>query len=56
MGMLRNAPRRIGRFVTGKWGNEREDFPPVDVSEQDGVRSLHLGSATIQSSMRVAFP
>lgn len=56
MGMLRNAPRRIGRFVTGKWGSEREDFPPVDVSEQDGVRSLHLGSATIQSSMRVAFP
>jgi spermidine synthase len=56
MGMLRNAPRRIGRFVTGKWGHDDEDFPVVDVSEQDGVRSLHLGSATIQSSMRVAAP
>lgn len=28
----------------------------VDVSEQDGVRSLHLGSDTVQSSMRIAAP
>ena len=28
----------------------------VDVSELDGVRSLHLGSQTVQSSMRIAAP
>lgn len=28
----------------------------VDVSEQDGVRSLHLGSQTVQSSMRISAP
>lgn len=28
----------------------------VEVSEQDGVRSLHLGSVTIQSAMRVRDP
>ncbi len=28
----------------------------VDVSEQDGVRSLHLGSRTVQSAMRIAAP
>jgi spermidine synthase len=28
----------------------------VDVSEADGVRSLHLGSATVQSSMRIKDP
>lgn len=28
----------------------------VDVSEQDGVRSLHLGSKTVQSSMRISAP
>ncbi len=28
----------------------------VDVSEQNGVRSLHLGSDTVQSSMRVSAP
>ena len=52
MGMLRNAPRRIARFVS----KIHRDIPEVDVSEQDGVRSLHLGSTTIQSSMRVAAP
>lgn len=56
MGMIRNAPRRIGRFMTGKWGSDKDDFPAVDVSEQDGVRTLHLGSATIQSAMRTAVP
>lgn len=56
MGMLRNAPRRIGRFVSSKWGTGKEDFPAVDVSEEDGIRNLHLGSATIQSSMRVSAP
>ena len=28
----------------------------VDVSETDGVRALHLGSATIQSAMRIREP
>lgn len=28
----------------------------VDVSEADGVRSLHLGSKTVQSSMRISAP
>lgn len=28
----------------------------VDVSEQDGVRSLHLGNDTVQSAMRLARP
>lgn len=28
----------------------------VDVSELDGVRSLHLGSKTVQSSMRISAP
>ncbi|HQR50638.1 MAG TPA: polyamine aminopropyltransferase, partial [Methylophilaceae bacterium] len=28
----------------------------VDVSEADGVRSLHLGSPTVQSSMRLSAP
>jgi spermidine synthase len=28
----------------------------VDVSERDGVRSMHLGSQTVQSSMRISAP
>jgi spermidine synthase len=28
----------------------------IDVSEQDGIRSLHLGSDTVQSSMRINAP
>ena len=28
----------------------------VDVSEKDGVRSMHLGSETVQSSMRISAP
>lgn len=32
------------------------DRASVDVSERDGVRSLHLGSDTIQSSMRLSAP
>ena len=52
MGMMRNAPRRIARFVS----RLKDGIPEVDVSEQDGVRSLHLGSNTVQSSMRVSAP
>lgn len=32
------------------------DRAEVDVSERDGVRSLHLGSDTVQSSMRLSAP
>ena len=32
------------------------DPASVDVSERDGVRSLHLGSDTVQSSMRLSAP
>jgi spermidine synthase len=38
--------------------NERaaQDGPAVDVSEKLGIRSLHLGSEAIQSSMRIKDP
>lgn len=36
--------------------NSVEDMPEVDISEQDGIRSLHLGSETIQSSMSLDDP
>lgn len=44
------SSRRIGRRV------DRQGGDSVDVSEIDGVRSLHLGNSTIQSSMRVRAP
>ena len=28
----------------------------VQISEEDGIRSLHLGSETVQSSMRISAP
>ncbi|HUW51316.1 MAG TPA: polyamine aminopropyltransferase [Sulfuricella sp.] len=40
--------RRIHKAVTAN--------DVVDVSECDGIRSLHLGSKTVQSSMRVSAP
>jgi spermidine synthase len=48
--MFRLGSRRITRSVDKQGGDS------VDVSEIDGVRSLHLGSSTIQSSMRVKTP
>ena len=49
--MLR-VGRRIARAVhKGMTGEES-----VDVSEMDGVRSLYLGSETVQSAMRVKAP
>lgn len=51
--MFRLGGRRVGRSVHRKVSDEGES---VDVSETDGVRSLHLGSSTIQSSMRVNAP
>lgn len=45
---LRNFSRNVHRKVNGD--------SSVDVSEADGVRSLHLGSSTVQSSMRINAP
>jgi spermidine synthase len=44
--------RRIGRFFQ----RGAEEHVGVDVSEKDGVRAMHLGSVTVQSSMRLAAP
>ena len=52
MSFLGKSTRRVGRF----FGRGEDDFPSVDVSEKDGVRSLHLGSPTVQSSMRLSAP
>lgn len=52
MSMFRLGPRRFARSIHRKVS----DGNSVDVSETDGVRSLHLGSDTIQSSMRVSAP
>ena len=53
----------LGKKIISKFFNYREpetnsDFMncSVDVSELDGVRSMHIGSATIQSSMNIADP
>jgi spermidine synthase len=45
--------RRAKHLLRGLTGNFDE---PVDVSESDGVRALHLGSITIQSAMRIRDP
>lgn len=42
----------MGRF--SRWLGD--DAPGVQVSEKDGVRSLHLGSARVQSAQRVDAP
>jgi len=49
---MRSIGRRISRAVH-KGMTEEES---VDVSEMDGVRSLYLGSETVQSAMRVKAP
>ena len=40
----------------GKCSVRRSREVSVEVSEKDGIRSLHLGSETVQSSMRLADP
>jgi spermidine synthase len=47
-----------GGILLAKWkiGRRKERSPSVEVSERDGVRSLHLGSETVQSSMKLADP
>ncbi|HZV97643.1 MAG TPA: polyamine aminopropyltransferase [Methylophilaceae bacterium] len=46
--MFRLGARRVHRNVS--------DDSSVDVSEVDGIRSLHLGTDTVQSSMRIKAP
>ena len=43
---------RVGR----RMARSQADSQPVEVAELDGVRSLYLGSDTIQSSMRLSDP
>ena len=42
-----------GKFRIGRW--LRRDAS-VEISEADGIRSMHLGSDTVQSSMKLADP
>jgi spermidine synthase len=44
--------------ITGNWRIRRpsEDPETVYISEKFGVRSLHIGSDTVQSAMRIAAP
>lgn len=46
MGLLLRLPFR----------RKRRDPDEVEVSERNGIRSLHLGSDTVQSSMRISDP
>ncbi len=46
----------MGFFSRRKIHKSVAEHGVVDVSEQDGVRSLHLGSDTVQSSMRLSAP
>lgn len=43
-------------FGKSKIHRKVEDDVSVEVSEVDGIRSLHLGSETVQSSMRLSDP
>lgn len=47
-----------GKSLFGKWRVDRraDREVSVEVSEADGMRSLHLGSDTVQSSMKIADP
>lgn len=40
----------------GRRNPREKDEPAIDISEKDGIRSLHLGSDAIQSSMRIKDP
>jgi spermidine synthase len=53
---LRDFPEEQALF--GKWKINRSVTPEVsvEVSEKGGIRSLHLGSDTVQSSMRISDP
>jgi len=47
---------RLGRTISRAINRGLGHADSVDVSEMDGVRSLYLGSETIQSSMRIKAP
>ena len=46
----------MGLFSRWRIHKSAIDRDTVDVSEHDGVRSLHLGNDTVQSSMRLSAP
>lgn len=48
----------VNALMLGKWRIQRlfDRDVSVDISEHDGVRYLHLGSATVQSAMRLSDP
>jgi len=50
--------RMISALMLGKWRIQRlfDREASVDISERDGVRYLHLGSATVQSAARLSDP
>jgi spermidine synthase len=50
--LFRLGPRTFARSIHRKVSGDNS----VDVSESEGVRSLHLGSVTVQSSMRLSAP
>jgi spermidine synthase len=52
MGLLGDVTGRIGRFVHKAVSSETT----IEVTEKDGIRSLHLGTVTVQSSMRISAP
>ena len=43
----------LGKWKISRWVNREVS---VEVSEQGGIRSLHLGSDTVQSSMKLDDP
>ena len=47
---------RLGRTISRAINRRLGNADSVDVSEVDGVRSLYLGSETVQSSMRIKAP
>jgi len=47
---------RLGRTISRAINRGLGNSDSVDVSEVDGVRSLYLGSETVQSSMRIKAP
>src|SRR3970040_3128060 len=46
----------MGFFATWLLGKSARDRHAVYVTERFGVRSLHIGSDTVQSSMRLSRP
>lgn len=47
---------RVAKHLMRNFTNTSAADETVYVSETDGVRSLHLGSVTIQSAMRIRDP